>query len=166
MGSDVCEWLIVDGYNIINAWFERKTLAKGGLEAARIALCSRLASFCAFAGWRLLVVFDAHLSEGPESVETHEHMSVVYTRRGETADGYIERYVRCNEGRFRVATNDALEQTMVLGAGAARMSARELLHEVQRAEKQYESYAPRSYAPLETRMDERLRGVLEDWRRS
>ena len=66
-------------------------------------------------------------------------VTVVYTQKGEIADRYIERLcddlapdVELRRVEVRVASSDALEQTIVLGRGAARMSARELMLEMGR----------------------------------
>ena len=57
----------------------------------------------------------------------------MYTRHGETADHYIERM--CQQlpkyREARVATSDSIEQTLILGRGATRLSARELWRELE-----------------------------------
>ena len=56
----------------------------------------------------------------------------IYTKEAETADEYIEKTVQdiSNKYDVRVATSDAMEQMIILGQGARRMSAKELLEEV------------------------------------
>ena len=61
----------------------------------------------------------------------------MYTKEAETADMYIEKITHENgkKHRVRVATSDNLEQIIILGNGATRLSANELLQEVKLAEK-------------------------------
>ena len=66
----------------------------------------------------------------------YHNIHVVYTKEAETADQYIERFSHENGRKYdvTVATSDGLEQIIIMGAGAIRVSARELLEEVQAAE--------------------------------
>ena len=126
--------LLVDGYNVINAWPELVAL-KDNLEHARDKLVDILAGYGAYKDYKVLVVFDAHASSGGSTFEETAGgaVQVVYTREGETADSYIERatyqLVREGTGVF-VVTSDWAEQLMILGAGAWRISARELRNDV------------------------------------
>jgi predicted RNA-binding protein with PIN domain len=119
----------VDGYNIINSWPELKAIQEDSLEGAREKLIELLQNYRAYQGIRVVLVFDAHLVKG--SMEKHEFtggLEVVYTKENETADAYIERYAD-ETGRLYdilVASSDWLIQQVVLGRGAARISAREL----------------------------------------
>ena len=67
---------------------------------------------------------------------------VVYTREAETADMFIERVTHeIGKGRrVRVATSDGMEQVIILGHGALRVSARMFHEEVQEAEKEIRRY--------------------------
>ena len=85
----------------------------------------------------IILVFDAYKVKGnPGSVEHYRNIHVVYTKEAETADAYIERatYEIAKEHRVRVATSDNLEQLIILGHGAVRVSAREFKEEVEAAE--------------------------------
>ena len=132
------EYLLVDGYNIIFAWDELSDLAGADLNAARCRLTDILCNYQAFRKMHLILVFDAYRVKGnPGSVERHHNIDVVYTKEAETADQYIEKVThemsRKNH-RVRVATSDGLEQIIIMGAGAIRVSARELLEEIRAAE--------------------------------
>lgn len=132
------EYLLVDGYNIIFAWGELAGLAGSDLNAARGRLMDILCNYQAFRKMHLILVFDAYRVKGnPGSVEHYHNIDVVYTKEAETADQYIEKVThemsRKNH-RVRVATSDGLEQIIIMGAGAIRVSARELLEEVRAAE--------------------------------
>ncbi len=136
------EYLLVDGYNIIFAWDELKAIAKDSLESARQRMIDILANFQGFRKCRLIVVFDAYkVKGGKESVSEENGVSVVYTKEAETADMYIERVTHklCRDARVRVATSDGLEQIIILGNGAYRVSAEEFRREVADTEKEIRS---------------------------
>ena len=133
------EYLLVDGYNIIFAWEELASLARTDFGAARLVLMDILANFQAFKKIELILVFDAYkVPNNPGSVEKYKGIHVVYTKEAETADAYIERvtYEIGKKHRVRVATSDGLEQMVILGHGARRMSARAFKLEVEQAEGQ------------------------------
>ncbi len=129
------ECLLVDGYNIIFAWDELRELSKTSLEAARGRLLDIMSNYQGYRGNHLIVVFDAYRVAGHVTEVSHWHnIYVVFTKEAETADQYIEKTVREIGHRYQitVATSDGLEQVIILGAGAYRMSARELAEEVDR----------------------------------
>ena len=127
------EYLFVDGYNIIFAWKALKKLADSSLEDARKKLLEMLSDFQGFSGFEIVVVFDAHnVKDNTGSIEHYDNLTAVYTKEDETADNYIERctYLLARDYKVRVATSDNLEQVMVMGRGAIRISAMELYEEV------------------------------------
>ena len=63
MASD---WLIVDGYNVINAWKDLSVLAEESLEHAREKLLERLSSYGAFRAMRTVVVPRGHSHDDEE----------------------------------------------------------------------------------------------------
>ena len=131
------EYLLVDGYNVIFAWDELNRLAAQDIAAARAALTSVLSNYQGFRKCVVILVFDAYKVKGnPGSVETVDGVKVVYTKEAQTADAYIERatYELRKERRVRVATSDNLEQVIILGHGAQRISAAAFHAEVQAAE--------------------------------
>ena len=137
--SENTEYLLVDGYNIIFAWDELHRLAAQDVAAARGALIGILANYQGFRKCRVIVVFDAYKVKGnPGSVQTVHGVKVVYTKEAETADTYIERatYDLGKNHRVRVATSDNMEQVIILGHGALRISARAFEEEVAEAEGQ------------------------------
>ena len=77
------------------------------------------------------------LKENVGSAEKNSNINVVYTKELKTADMYIEKITHeiGKKHRVRVATSDNLEQIIILGNGATRLSANELLQEVKLAEK-------------------------------
>ena len=137
------EYLLVDGYNIIFAWDALKEAAKQNLETARQMLVDILCNFRGVRPYEIIVVFDAYkVHRNPGSVEKADNIHVVYTKEAETADNYIEKatYDLGKRYRVRVATSDALEQVIILGHGALRVSAKEFLREVESANGEIRAY--------------------------
>ena len=133
------EYLLVDGYNIIFAWDELNALSKESLDAARHKLMDILCNYQGFQKCVLILVFDAYRVPGsPGSIEQYHNIHVVYTKEAETADMFIEHVTHeIGKGRrVRVATSDGMEQIIILGHGALRVSARMFHEEVQNVEKQ------------------------------
>ena len=133
------EYLLVDGYNIIFAWDELNALSKESLDAARHKLMDILCNYQGFQKCVLILVFDAYRVPGsPGSIEQYHNIHVVYTKEAETADMFIERATHeiGRNRRVRVATSDGMEQIIILGHGALRVSARMFHEEVQNVEKQ------------------------------
>jgi len=124
--------LYVDGYNIIGAWPEANR-ENWPLDDCRDRLIHLLQDYAGYTGQEVCLVFDGYKADRPlRSVEERDCLTVVDTRHGETADHYIERM--CQQlpkyREARVATSDSIEQTIILGRGATRMSARELWREL------------------------------------
>lgn len=133
------EYLLVDGYNIIFAWEELSALAKESLDAARRRLMDILCNYQGYQKCVLILVFDAYRVPGsPGSMEQYHNIHVVYTKEAETADMFIEHVTHeiGKNRRVRVATSDGMEQIIILGHGALRVSARMFHEEVQNVEKQ------------------------------
>lgn len=133
------EYLLVDGYNIIFAWEELNELAKASIDAARNKLMDILSNYQGFTGCTLILVFDAYKVKGNQGeVQRYHNIYVVYTKEAETADQYIEKTTHEIGRKYKVtvATSDALEQVIVMGQGAYRISARDFYEEVERTEKQ------------------------------
>ena len=133
------EYLLVDGYNIIFAWDELNALSKESLDAARHRLMDILCNYQGFKKCVLILVFDAYRVPGsPGSIEQYHNIHVVYTKEAETADMFIERVTHeiGKNRRVRVATSDGMEQVIILGHGALRVSARMFHEEVQDVEKE------------------------------
>lgn len=141
------DYLLVDGYNIVFAWDELKALAAEDLDAARSALIHLLSNYQGVKRCRLILVFDAYrVKDNPGSIEKLHGIHVVYTKTAETADMYIEKasYDLSRAHRVKVATSDALEQAIILGHGAERISANDLYWEVQQANQQIQDFLKHS----------------------
>ena len=133
----MAEYLIVDGYNVINAWKEFASLREENLEHARDLLIGGIAEYAAFKGYHGVVVFDAMEVQGDASVTRLHGIEVVFTSENETADSWIERhsYELGRKAKVFVVTSDYAEQINVLGAGAYRISAREFHEDYKNAKK-------------------------------
>ncbi len=133
------KYLLVDGYNIIFAWEELKELAKSNIDSARDKLMDLLSDYRGYYQTNLIVVFDGYKVKGNlGSAYQYHNIYVIYTKEAETADTYIERTVQRigKEYDVTVATSDAMEQMIIMGQGAKRMSARNLYEEIHRVKKE------------------------------
>ena len=128
-----CEYLLVDGYNIIFAWPELKELAAVNLDAARVKLQDILCNYQGYKKCQVILVFDGYKVKGnPGEVIEYHNIHVIFTKEAETADQYIEKVTQQIGRRYQVAvaTSDKLEQVIILGKGAMRLSARDLFKEI------------------------------------
>ena len=168
------ECYILDGYNIIHAWPELRKRS-GNLAEARLALVHEMAEYGAFESFDMMIVFDAMFTEDEgheEMVNAHTH--VIYTRAGETADSRIERlaYDLVRAGReVHVVTSDGAEQSVILGAGAYRITSPELRRSVKKAKKLMKAeymnphIQPLARSELHERIDSDTLARLEELRR-
>jgi predicted RNA-binding protein with PIN domain len=165
--------LFVDGYNMIGAWPELARLKQNNLEDSRDRLLEKLSDYQSFAGLTVVVVFDAfRVAGGLGSEYKHRRLHVVFTREKETADECIERLVgewTSVRRRLYVATSDQTEQHVAFGRGALRLSARELLLEVEQSRKNIEKVIrqepPPRRNPLDSSLSEEIQRRMEQMRR-
>ena len=137
------DYLLVDGYNIIFAWDDLKKIAEDNLDAARAELIHRMCNYQGYNGDELILVFDAYRVKGKHrDVEKYCNINIVYTKESETADSYIEKvsHELSKKHRVRVATSDGIEQMIILGNGAMRISSSEFRKRVQAAESAIKEY--------------------------
>lgn len=137
------DYLLVDGYNIIFSWDDLKKIAEDNLDAARGELIHRMCNYQGYAGCELILVFDAYKVKGKHrDVEKYCNINIVYTKESETADSYIERVTHSlsKNHRVRVATSDGVEQMIILGNGAMRISANEFRKRCEAAESAIKEY--------------------------
>lgn len=163
--------LYVDGYNVIGAWAQAQ---KHGwpLDECRDRLTHLLEDYAGYTDQEVWLVFDGHKADRPvRSVERRPALTVVYTKHGETADQFIEHMCQ-NLPRYRearVATSDSTEQTLILGRGATRLSARELLEELHSQRSQGQARHRSAPAPegsnLRAALSQEVHAQLEHLRR-
>lgn len=131
------EYVLVDGYNIIHAWDNLRGMVNEHMDVARNLLINTLCNYQGYKKCELILVFDAYKIKGHvREVEKFNNITIVYTKEAETADMYIERasYKLAKNNRVRVVTSDGMEQLIILGNGAIRVSAREFREEIDTAE--------------------------------
>ncbi|MCC8097214.1 MAG: NYN domain-containing protein [Eubacterium sp.] len=165
-------YLLVDGYNIIFAWNELKEISEKSLDEARDRLVHILSNYQGVKKYEIIVVFDAYkIAGGLGSVEKRDNITVVFTREAETADNYIERTVGKlkKDSNVLVATSDNLEQVIIMSKGAVRLSASELLLDVNKVNKKIAEKIkygrPVKDNLLFDNLDEKTKAIFEKMRR-
>ena len=123
-------YLIIDGYNMIGQSRELSKVARESLEEAREQLLDVIANYNAVVADEIVCVFDAYEQSGIEREYMYHGVKTVFTKEKETADSYIERYVynlyNKHTTHITVVTRDMSEQHAIFGAGAYRVSSREM----------------------------------------
>jgi len=128
------EYLVIDGYNVINQWTDLFDVRNEPLEDCRDKLLNMISNYQGYKSIGVIVVFDAYLQKrGQDNIQNFDNIKVVYTKEGETADNFIERFVYLNgkTNLVKVVTSDFLEQIITMSFGGIRMSPRELRLEMQ-----------------------------------
>ncbi|HLR15651.1 MAG TPA: NYN domain-containing protein [Bacillota bacterium] len=164
--------LVVDGYNVIGDWEELTYLKQKDISLARDRLIEVLMEYQSFTGDQIIIVFDAlYVKGGKESKSSLNNIEIIYTKEEETADECIERLVKSLKNvrnQVYVATSDYMEQRTIFSRGALRISARELLIEINGMEadihdqlKQHGKAQPKLKIPMRHDVLEKF----EKWRR-
>lgn len=125
--------LYVDGYNIINSWDNLKSLSKESLEEAREMLINEMAEYSSLSAEEVVVVFDAYRSDAvKETIEKKLGITIVYTKKFQTADTYIEKEMHrlARRHNVRVCTDDAQIQSLAFERGASRITSLELYNDL------------------------------------
>jgi predicted RNA-binding protein with PIN domain len=97
---------------------------------------------CNYQGYKkqeLILVFDAYkVKGGAGEVMDYHNIHVVYTKEAQTADAYIEKATHelAKKHDVTVVTSDGLEQLIIMGNGARRISSREFLIEIEQMEQE------------------------------
>ena len=124
---------IIDGYNVINAWPNLSDISKTSLESARENLIDELAEYKSMSGEEIIIVFDAYNLDRPkETISEKFGMKIVFTKRYQTADTYIEKQILkiSQKHNLKVVTDDGQIQILASNKGAARMTSTELKAEI------------------------------------
>ena len=127
------QYVIVDGYNVIFAWDDLKSLADDSLDAARDRLMNILCNYGAFTKINVILVFDAYRVPGGKGARFDFHnIHVAYTKENELGDNYIEKLVaEIGKNEYvRVVTSDRMIQLSAIRSGVLRTSAAEFEREV------------------------------------
>lgn len=166
--------IFVDGYNVINSWPDLKQKKDFSFEAARQTLIDKLHNYGVFKACKIVLVFDAHKVIGSleKKEEINKNISVIFTKDGETADGYIEKRVNSlgRKHEIVVVTSDSLEQQVVFQRGAVRMSSLEFYNEVIKVEKSIKIKTDKNKSThknsISDNIDDKTARILEEIRRS
>ncbi|MBO7515062.1 MAG: TetM/TetW/TetO/TetS family tetracycline resistance ribosomal protection protein, partial [Lachnospiraceae bacterium] len=141
------KYLLVDGYNILfsmendpdlrgQIWQDLREMVRSDIAGARERLIDILCNYQGFRKMNLILVYDAYKVKGnPGEIKRRGSIDVVYTKEAETADQFIEQVTKqiIKNAEVTVASSDGVEQIIIYGSGAIRMSARELREEIDRA---------------------------------
>lgn len=133
------EYLLVDGYNVIFSWQYLREISNESLDTARNALINILCNYQGYSKCELILVFDAYRVKGKHrEIEKVNNINVVYTKEAETADSYIEKVTHklAKNHKVRVVTSDGMEQFIILGNGALRVSSLAFLEEIKQVERE------------------------------
>ena len=167
--------LIIDGYNVINAWDELKKLAEEQLELARERLNSMISEYTQYSGFNTIIVYDAYRVKNSESrQEKIKNLEIIFTKENETADTYIERFITdLGPKKFldiTVATDDISEQNIVAGKGGNRISTRQLYIDVINAKVKIDSKVQQTKISkkntLEDFITDDIAKILDDLRKN
>jgi predicted RNA-binding protein with PIN domain len=159
--------VFVDGYNVINSWPELRDMKDYSLEAARQKLIDYLQNYATFKGYKVFIVFDAHMVSGSiqKKDKISDNLIIVYTKEGETADSYIEKSID-SIGRRKevfVVTSDSLEQQLAFQRGASRVSSIEFYFDVKEAEEKIKIRTEKKYSEKRHLLEDRIeKEVLEE----
>jgi predicted RNA-binding protein with PIN domain len=164
--------LLIDGYNLIHSHQRLSGLVEQDADSAREGLLREL-SFLASPDYYglVIVVFDAAGSRQAEPViEKREAIQVVFTRRGQTADSFIEAAVGhlVPECEVHVATSDRMLASVTSGFGAIGIDGASLLQSAKEAQqetrREMQRMSQQSRSPLEERVSEETRRLLNKLR--
>ncbi|MFH1406475.1 MAG: NYN domain-containing protein [Candidatus Omnitrophota bacterium] len=117
------EELLVDGYNIIHSWPVFKKILP--LELARDKLKELMSAYADTSGVQVVIVFDG---AGEKETILPGNPKIIFTRRSQSADSYIEKlvYESSQRAKIRVASDDVLHQQLVFGMGGTCISSKGL----------------------------------------
>lgn len=164
--------LLVDGYNLIYHHPALQGLLRKNLVDAREGLLRELAPLLSPDAYDLvMVVFDAARSGGADPAwEERGGMAVVFTRRRQTADSFIEAAARRMSAQGEevvVATHDRLLRGVVEGFGAKGMDGETLFSSAREARERTREEMEKIAGPrrrLEDRLSDEIRGLLDRMR--
>ena len=120
-------------------WDNLKKIASDSLDTARNTLINVLCNYQGYKKCEVILVFDAYRVKGQHrEIEKANNISVVYTKEAETADMYIEKVTHniARDNKVRVVTSDGMEQIIIMGNGALRVSSNSFRDEVKQVEQE------------------------------
>jgi uncharacterized protein len=166
-------WVVlVDGYNVLQSWPQFAHQLETQFELARNRLIRMVANFADFQGHRVVVVFDAPRRDYPKvKRKKQEGLEVVYTKRNQTADDYIIRWIKRYKGgkHIEVITSDRELGSSVRRLGASVRNTFEFSDSHARTDRIQRHSRPQAAIPdseprLRDRIDPDVRRQLEKLR--
>jgi len=118
--------LIIDGYNLIRQSKVLSPLDRQDIARGREALIGRLAAYRRLKPHRITVVFDG--IQAPDLSPTRDRVqgiTIVFSRRGESADTVITRMARQEAGQAMVVSSDLALARAAEACGAAAIDSPE-----------------------------------------
>ena len=137
------EFLLIDGYNLIYKWEELRELLEVDYGSARDKLIDIISNYAGINNYNVIIVFDAYkVKNSSGSVSKTNNISIVYTKTAETADMYIEKttFKIGKKYKVRVVTSDTLEQIIITGHGAMKISCESFIEEVRLVEEKIREF--------------------------
>ncbi len=167
------ETLIVDGYNFICASEKYKKMYEKSAEHARYKIVELLSDYAGYTKKIIIVVFDAYrTNRDKRTVETFSDINIVFTKKGETADAYIEAFVTSeleDTRNITVVTEDRLIAVLATGNGCKHRTSSIMHEDIKATRKQNRIKVQNkdfsSGNTLESFLDEKTRKILEKKRR-
>ena len=163
--------LIVDGYNFIFNFFKASKMKNDKLEILKNKLIDDLAAYNSQNDYDIMLVFDASKSENNSRSSTfHDHIQVIHSRKGETADSVIEEIVSrfSPDRKVIVVTSDYSQQKVVFGKNTIRRSSREFGLELKAAKLSIKNRIKKTkkmHYPIENRLDPETRKKIFKFRK-
>lgn len=123
------QYLIIDGYNIINKWPDLIRAKQKSMELAREKLNTIIQKYTDFKEIKVTIVYDG---AGQERSRIEGNPEIIFSKNYESADAIIESlvYNYDNPEQILVATDDNNQRNFIIGAGAYYVSAEGLMSEV------------------------------------
>lgn len=123
------QYLIIDGYNIINKWPDLIRAKQKSMELAREKLNTIIQKYTDFKEIKVTIVYDG---AGQERSRIEGNPEIIFSKNYESADAIIESlvYNYDNPEQILVATDDNNQRNFIIGARAYYVSAEGLMSEV------------------------------------
>lgn len=119
---------LIDGYNLM--YFLDEENAINNLLSARENIINLVCDYAGYVAADIILVFDAYKTDMIKcEVLKQDNITVVYTKKKQTADNYIELKSKelSDDYKIVVVTSDAMEQLRVYANNASIISSREFL---------------------------------------
>lgn len=115
--------LIIDGYNVL--YSRRENIDnKSNFEYEKEKLIEEMVNFAGYYQGEVYLIFDAYKTDENATREIkNAKLNIVYTKKDQTADSYIEKFVYDHKNKYtiEVVSSDSLIQNSVIASGALRI---------------------------------------------